>query len=199
MSDTETTTAPTGGTDRVVPRLKQRYLDEVRPQLLEQLGVNAMRIPKLEKIVVNVGLGEAVNDSRALEGAIRDLQTITGQKPRVNRARKSIAGFKLREGMPIGAKVTLRGDRAWEFFDRLLSVAFPRIRDFRGLKATSFDGNGNYTFGLTEQLVFPEIDYDQIDAVRGMDITIVTTADDDEHARAFLDAYGFPFVRDTQG
>ena len=197
MSDTETTTAPAAPA-RVTPRLKQRYIDEIRPALLADLGVNAMRVPNLEKIVVNIGLGEAVNDSKALEGAIRDLTTITGQKPRVNRARKSIANFKLREGMPIGVKVTLRGDRAWEFFDRLLSVAFPRIRDFRGMRATSFDGNGNYTFGLTEQLMFPEIDYDQVDAVRGMDITIVTTADNDEHGRAFLDAYGFPFVRDTQ-
>jgi large subunit ribosomal protein L5 len=189
MSDTTTTET------RPVPRLKQRYRDEVAPQLREQLGVNAMRVPRLEKIVVNVGLGEAVNDAKALEGAIRDLTTITGQKPRVNRARKSIAGFKLREGMPIGVKVTLRGDRMWEFFDRLLSVALPRIRDFRGLKATAFDGQGNYTFGLTEQLVFPEVDYDSIDTVRGMDITIVTTADNDEHGRALLDAYGFPFVR----
>jgi large subunit ribosomal protein L5 len=184
MSDTTTA-------DTTLPRLKQRYIDEIRPQLLADLGINAMRVPTLEKIVVNVGLGEAVSDSKALEGAIRDVQTITGQKPRVNRVRKSIAGFKLREG-------TLRGARAWEFYDRLLSVAFPRIRDFRGMKATSFDGNGNYTFGLTEQLVFPEIDYDQVDTVRGMDITIVTTADNDEHARAFFDAFGFPFVRDTQ-
>jgi large subunit ribosomal protein L5 len=177
------------------PRLRQRYDDEVRGQLHEQLGLaNVMQIPTLEKIVLNVGLGEAVNDARALEGALRDLATITGQKPRVNRARKSIAGFKLREGMPIGAKVTLRGDRMWEFFDRLLAVALPRIRDFRGLKPTAFDGRGNYTFGLTEQLVFPEIDYDDIDAVRGMDITIVTTADDDEHGRALLQAFGFPFA-----
>jgi large subunit ribosomal protein L5 len=190
MSDTQTSEA------RPMPRLKQRYRDEIAAKLREDLGdINAMQVPRLEKIVVNVGLGEAVNDSKALEGAIRDLTTITGQKPRVNRARKSIAGFKLREGMPIGVKVTLRGDRMWEFFDRLLSVALPRIRDFRGLKATAFDGNGNYTFGLTEQLVFPEVDYDSIDAVRGMDITIVTTADDDEYGRALLDAYGFPFVR----
>jgi large subunit ribosomal protein L5 len=190
MSDTQTTEA------RPVPRLKQRYNDEIAPKLRADLGdINAMQVPRLEKIVVNVGLGEAVNDSKALEGAIRDLTTITGQKPRVNRARRSIAGFKLREGMPIGVKVTLRGDRMWEFFDRLLSIALPRIRDFRGLKATAFDGNGNYTFGLTEQLVFPEVDYDSIDAVRGMDITIVTTADNDEYGRALLDAYGFPFVR----
>ena len=179
-----------------VPRLKQRYREEIAGRLKDQLGLtNTMQIPRFEKIVVNVGLGEAVNDSRALEGAVRDLTQITGQKPRVNRARKSIAGFKLREGMPIGVKVTLRGDRMWEFFDRLLSVALPRIRDFRGLKATAFDGRGNYTFGLTEQLVFPEVDYDSIDAVRGMDITIVTTAETDEQGRALLDAFGFPFTR----
>ena len=183
-----------------VPRLKQRYRDEIAGQLQEQLGLsNVMQIPRLEKIVVNVGLGEAVNDSKALEGAIRDLTQITAQKPRVNRARKSIAGFKLREGMAIGVKVTLRGDRMWEFFDRLLSVALPRIRDFRGLKATAFDGRGNYTFGLTEQLVFPEVDYDSIDAVRGMDITIVTTAETDDQGRALLDAYGFPFTRVQEG
>ncbi len=186
MSSTETPT---------MPRLKQRYQDEIAKQLHEQLGVNWMRVPKLEKIVVNVGLGEAISDSKALDGAMKDLATITGQKPRVNLARKSIASFKLREGMPIGAKVTLRGDRMWDFFDRLLSVALPRIRDFRGLKATAFDGNGNYTFGVVEQLIFPEIDYDDIDAIRGMDITIVTTADNDEHGRALLDAYGFPFVK----
>jgi len=154
-----------------------------------------MQVPGFEKIVVNIGLGEAVGDAKALEGAMQDLAIITGQKPRVNRARKSIAGFKLREGMPIGVKVTLRGDRMWEFLDRLLSVALPRIRDFRGLKATAFDGRGNYTFGLVEQLVFPEIDYDAVDSVRGMDITIVTTAEDDEGGRALLDAYGFPFAR----
>ena len=179
-----------------MPRLKQRYRDEIAPKLKDELGLtNVMEIPTLEKIVVNVGLGEAINDAKALEGALRDLATITGQKPRVNRARKSIAGFKLREGMTIGAKVTLRGDRMWEFFDRLLSTALPRIRDFRGLKATSFDGAGNYTFGLTEQLVFPEIDYDSVDAIRGMDVTIVTTADDDDHGRALLEAFGFPFAR----
>lgn len=190
MSETQTVAAP------AMPRLKQRYREEIRAQLKDQLGLdNVMRIPTLEKIVVNVGLGEAVNDAKALEGALRDVTTITGQKPRVNRARKSIAGFKLREGMPIGVKVTLRGDRSWEFFDRLLSVALPRIRDFRGLKATAFDGHGNYTFGLVEQLVFPEVDYDSIDAVRGMDITIVTTAETDEQGRALLGAYGFPFTR----
>jgi large subunit ribosomal protein L5 len=182
------------------PRLKQRYHDEVVPALIEQLGItNRMQVPGFEKIVVNVGLGEAIADAKALEGAMKDVATITGQKPRVNRARKSIAGFKLREGMPIGVKVTLRGDRMWEFLDRLLSVALPRIRDFRGLKATAFDGRGNYTFGLVEQLVFPEIDYDDIDAVRGMDITIVTTATDDEGGRALLDAYGFPFARGQEG
>ena len=190
MSETPTATAPT------MPRLKQRYRDEVAPALKERLGItNSMQVPGFEKIVVNIGLGEAVGDAKALEGAMKDLATITGQKPRVNRARKSIAGFKLREGMPIGVKVTLRGDRMWEFLDRTLSVALPRIRDFRGLKATAFDGHGNYTFGLVEQLVYPEIDYDTVDEIRGMDITIVTTADDDEGGRALLEAYGFPFAR----
>ena len=190
--DLEAVTTPV----KEMPRLKKRYLTEIAPQLRDELGIdNVMRTPRLEKIVVNVGLGEAINDSKALEGAMRDLAIITGQKPRVNRARKSIASFKLREGMPIGCKVTLRGDRMWEFFDRLLSVALPRVRDFRGLKPTSFDGRGNYTFGLTEQLVFPEIDYDDIDAVRGMDITLVMKAEDDAQGRAFLDAYGFPFVK----
>jgi large subunit ribosomal protein L5 len=190
MSETPTATAP------VMPRLKQRYRDEIAPALKEQLSItNPMQVPGFEKIVVNIGLGEAVGDAKALEAAMQDLAVITGQKPRVNRARKSIAGFKLREGMPIGVKVTLRGDRMWEFLDRLLSVALPRIRDFRGMKATAFDGRGNYTFGLVEQLVFPEIDYDSVDTVRGMDITIVTTADDDEGGRALLDAYGFPFAR----
>ena len=187
-----TTTTPT------VPRLKQRYRDEIAEQLRTQLGLaNPMQTPRFEKIVVNVGVGEAVADSRAMEGAVRDLQTITGQKPRVNRARKSIAAFRLREGMPIGAKVTLRGDRMWHFFDRLLSVALPRIRDFRGLPPSSFDGRGNYTFGVTEQLIFPEIDYDSVDRVRGMDITIVTTAADDEGGRALLAAFGFPLTGTT--
>jgi len=190
MSETPTATAPT------MPRLKQRYRDEIAPALKERLGIaNSMQVPGFEKIVVNIGLGEAVGDAKALEGAMKDLATITGQKPRVNRARKSIAGFKLREGMPIGVKVTLRGDRMWEFLDRTLSVALPRIRDFRGMKATAFDGRGNYTFGLVEQLVYPEIDYDSVDDIRGMDITIVTTADDDEGGRALLEAYGFPFAR----
>ena len=190
--DLEAVTTPV----KEMPRLKKRYLTEIAPKLRDELGIeNVMRTPKLEKIVVNVGLGEAINDSKALEGAMRDLAIITGQKPRVNRARKSIASFKLREGMPIGVKVTLRGDRMWEFFDRLLSVALPRVRDFRGLNPKSFDGLGNYTFGLTEQLVFPEIDYDDIDAVRGMNISIVIKAENDEQGRAFLDAYGFPFAK----
>lgn len=187
MSTTDTAPAP---------RMKLRYREEIAPQLKDQLGLaNVMQIPRLEKIVLNVGLGEAVNDAKAIEGAMRDLATVTGQKPRVNRARKSIAGFKVREGMPIGVKVTLRGNRMWEFLDRLTSVVLPRVRDFRGLNPKSFDGRGNYTFGFTEQLVFPEIFYDDIDAVRGMDVTLVTTADNDEHGRALLDAFGFPFAR----
>jgi len=177
------------------PRLKVRYREEISGALKERLGlVNVMQVPGLDKIVVNMGVGDAVNDAKAIDGAVRDLTTITGQKPRVNRARKSVAAFKLREGMPIGVKATLRGDRMWEFFDRLLSVALPRIRDFRGLRGDSFDGRGNYTFGVTEQLIFPEVDYDDIDKVRGMDITIVTTATTDEQGRAFLEAYGFPFA-----
>jgi large subunit ribosomal protein L5 len=187
-------------TDTYVPRLKARYNDEIRDRLKDELGVgNVMQVPRLEKIVVNMGVGEAVADAKALEGALRDLTIITGQKPRVNRARKSIAAFKLREGMAIGAKVTLRGDRMWDFFDRLISVALPRIRDFRGLPANSFDGRGNYTFGVAEQLLFPEIDYDQIDKVRGMDITIVTTAETDEHGKALLRAYNFPFAGEGAG
>ena len=190
--DTETQSTPLAE----MPRLKKRYLEEIAPQIRQELGItNVMRTPRFEKIVLNVGLGEAINDAKALDGAMRDLATITGQKPKVNRARKSIAGFKLREGMPIGAKVTLRGDRMWEFLDRLLSVALPRIRDFRGMNPRSFDGAGNYTFGVTEQLIFPEIDYDDIDAVRGMDITIVTTAEDDEQGHALLAAFGFPFAK----
>jgi large subunit ribosomal protein L5 len=185
------TTAPA----RQMPRLKQRYRDEIAPALLSQLGLaNPMQVPRFTKIVVNMGVGDGVTDSRAIEGATRDLATISGQQPRVNRARKSVAGFKLRAGMPIGVKVTLRGDRMWDFFDRLLAVALPRIRDFRGLPPNSFDGNGNYTFGVTEQLMFPEIDYDSVDKVRGMDITIVTTAENDEQGRALLAAYGFPFA-----
>ncbi|HVL98832.1 MAG TPA: 50S ribosomal protein L5 [Egibacteraceae bacterium] len=185
-------------TRRYTPRLKQRYLEEIRPRLQSELGLdNVMQVPRLEKIVVNVGAGEAVADPKVIDAVVRDLTTITGQRPKVNRARKSIAAFKLRAGMPIGAKVTLRGDRMWDFFDRLLSVALPRIRDFRGLPPDSFDGRGNYTFGVTEQLIFPEIDYDDIDRARGMDITFVLTAATDEQGRAFLDAYGFPFAGRT--
>jgi len=177
-----------------VPRLKTKYQDEVAPALLKELGLdNVMQIPRLEKIVVNMGVGEAVGDSKQLDAAVEDLRVITGQQPRINRAKKSIAGFKLREGMPIGAKVTLRGDRMWEFFDRLLATAIPRIRDFRGLPATSFDGRGNYSMGVTEQLIFPEVDYDKVDKMRGMDITFVTTSDNDEGAKALLGGFGFPF------
>ena len=181
------------------PRLKQRYHDEIRTQLKEQLGLgNIMEVPRLEKIVLNMGVGGAVQQASLLEGAVRDLEIIAGQKPIVTRAKKSIAGFKLREGNAIGAKVTLRGDRMWEFLDRLISIAVPRIRDFRGLP-TKFDGSGNYTFGVTEQLIFPEIDYDKIDTVRGMDITICSTARTDDEGRALLRALGFPFRREAQG
>jgi large subunit ribosomal protein L5 len=191
---TETATA-----ERPVPRLKVRYNETLRADLLRQLGLgNIMQAPRLEKIVVNMGVGAATAQASLLEGAQRDLTVITGQKPLVTRARKSIAGFKLREGNAIGAKVTLRGDRMWEFLDRLISIAIPRIRDFRGLNPRSFDGHGNYTFGLTEQLVFPEIDYDSVDQPRGMDITIVTTATTDAEGRALLLAMGFPFRRDGQ-
>src|SRR5690242_4638527 len=179
---------------RVVPRLKTRYQDEIAGQLREQFGyANTMQIPRLVKIVVNMGVGEAARDSKLIEGAIRDLSTITGQRPQVTRARKSIAQFKLREGMPIGAHTTLRGDRMWEFLDRLVSIALPRIRDFRGLSAKQFDGRGNYTFGLNEQSMFHEIDQDKIDRVRGMDITVVTTATNDDEGRALLKQLGFPF------
>lgn len=177
-----------------VPRLKQRYNDEIREALKTELNrENVMQVPTLTKIVVNMGVGEAARDSKLIDGAVRDLATITGQKPSVTRARKSIAQFKLREGQPIGAHTTLRGDRMWEFLDRLLSVALPRIRDFRGLSPRQFDGHGNYTFGLTEQATFAEIDQDSIDRVRGMDITVVTTADNDDAGRALLRALGFPF------
>jgi large subunit ribosomal protein L5 len=186
-------------TERAVPRLKVRYDDTLRGQLKGELGLtNVMQVPRLEKVVVNMGVGAATAQASLLEGAVRDLTTITGQKPVVTRAKKSIAGFKLREGNAIGAKVTLRGDRMWEFMDRLISIAIPRIRDFRGLNPRSFDGNGNYTFGLTEQLVFPEIDYDSIDQPRGMDITIVTSASTDDEGRALLLAMGFPFKREGQ-
>jgi large subunit ribosomal protein L5 len=191
----ETTTTE----ERPVPRLKVRYNETLRADLQSQLGLgNIMQAPRLEKIVVNMGVGAATAQASLLEGAQRDLTVITGQKPLVTRARKSIAGFKLREGNAIGAKVTLRGDRMWEFLDRLISIAIPRIRDFRGLNPRSFDGHGNYTFGLTEQLVFPEIDYDSVDQPRGMDITIVTTATTDAEGRALLLAMGFPFRRDGQ-
>ncbi len=177
----------------MVPRLKQRFHEELVPRLMEELGHrNPMQVPRLEKIVVNMGVGEAARDAKALDGAVEDLTTITGQRPAITKAKKSIAGFKLRAGMSIGAKVTLRGDRMWEFLDRLLATALPRIRDFRGLDPRAFDGRGNYTLGLTEQLVFPEIDYDKVQAVRGMDVTIVTTAPSDEEGRALLRALGFP-------
>ena len=183
----------------VRPRLKERYLSEVRAALQAELGLeNVMQVPRFEKIVLNAGVGRATAQASLIEGAQRDLETITGQKTVVTRAKKSIANFKLREGQPIGVKVTLRGDRMWEFFDRLISLAIPRIRDFRGLPPKAFDGHGNYTFGVTEQLIFPEIDYDRIDTVRGMDITIVTTARTDEEGRALLRAFGFPFRQETR-
>jgi large subunit ribosomal protein L5 len=179
---------------REVPRLKARYRAEIVPAMQEQFSyVNAMQVPGLTKVIVNMGVGEAARDSKLIEGAIRDLAAITGQKPQVTKARKSIAQFKLREGMPIGAHVTMRGDRMWEFLDRLLSVSLPRIRDFRGLSPKQFDGHGNYTFGLTEQVTFPEVDQDKIDRVRGMDITVVTTATNDDEGRALLRNLGFPF------
>jgi len=182
-----------------IPRLKAKYNDEIRDQLQEALGLgNVMQVPRLEKIVVNMGVGGAVGQASLLENAVKDLTLITGQKPLITRARKSIANFKLREGNAIGAKVTLRGDRMWEFLDRLIALAIPRIRDFRGLPANSFDGRGNYTFGVTEQLIFPEIDYDKIDQTRGMDITIVTTAATNAEGKALLDAFGFPFKREGQ-
>jgi large subunit ribosomal protein L5 len=176
------------------PRLKARYQDEIKASLTEQFGYeNIMQVPCVTKVVVNMGVGDAAKDSKLIEGAVRDLASITGQKPVVTRARKSIAQFKLREGMPIGAHATLRGDRMWEFLDRLVTIALPRIRDFRGLSPKQFDGRGNYTFGLTEQSMFHEIDQDRIDRVRGMDITVVTTATNDDEGRALLKALGFPF------
>jgi large subunit ribosomal protein L5 len=188
MTDTTTETAYSG------PRLKARYREEILPALRDKFGyANVMQVPGLTKIVVNMGVGEAARDSKLIEGAVKDLTAITGQKPQVTKARKSIAQFKLREGMPIGAHVTLRGDRMWEFLDRLLALALPRIRDFRGLNATQFDGRGNYTFGLTEQVMFHEIDQDKIDRSRGMDITVVTTATNDDEGRALLKHLGFPF------
>jgi large subunit ribosomal protein L5 len=189
-----TTTDEASTATRTPARLKARYNDEIAGELRKQFGYeNVMQTPRLVKVVVNMGVGEAARDSKLIDGAIRDLATITGQKPQVTKARKSIAQFKLREGMPIGAHVTLRGDRMWEFLDRLVSIALPRIRDFRGLSAKQFDGRGNYTFGLNEQSMFHEIDQDRIDRVRGMDITVVTTATNDDEGRAFLKLLGFPF------
>ena len=188
---TVTATAPSR------PRLKERYESELRSRLKDELGLaNVMEVPRLDKMVLNMGVGRALQQASLLEGAVRDLETITGQKPMVTRARRSIAGFKLREGNAIGCKVTVRGNRMWELFDRLVSLAIPRIRDFRGLSPTSFDGRGNYTFGVTEQLIFPEINYDSVDSVRGMDITIATTARNDVEGRALLTALGFPFRRE---
>jgi large subunit ribosomal protein L5 len=180
--------------EKVLPRLKSRYRSEIVPALQEQFTYdNVMQIPGVVKVVVNMGVGDAARDGKLIEGAVRDLATITGQRPEVRKARKSIAQFKLREGMPIGARVTLRGDRMWEFLDRLLTIALPRIRDFRGLSGKQFDGNGNYTFGLNEQSMFHEIDIDRIDRPRGMDITVVTTATTDDQGRALLKQLGFPF------
>ncbi|QQM67763.1 50S ribosomal protein L5 [Actinomyces weissii] len=181
-------------TENTTPRLKAKYQDTIAPALRKEFGhANVMEIPRVVKVVVNMGVGEAAHDSKMIEGAVRDLAAITGQKPQITKARKSIAQFKLREGQPIGAHVTLRGARMWEFLDRLISISLPRIRDFRGLSPKQFDGNGNYTFGLTEQSVFHEIDADSIDRVRGMDITVVTTAKTDEEARSLLKQLGFPF------
>lgn len=186
-------------TTDTIPRLKAKYLSEVRPALKDQLGLeNIMQVPRFEKIVLNSGVGKALAQQSLLEGAVRDIETITGQKAIVTKAKNSIAGFKLREGNAIGVKVTLRGDRMWEFFDRLISLAIPRIRDFRGLNPKSFDGHGNYTFGVSEQLMFPEIDYDKVDVPRGFDITIVTTARTNAEGKALLDAFGFPFKREGQ-
>jgi large subunit ribosomal protein L5 len=182
------------------PRLKSLYAEQLAPRLKDDLGLaNVMQVPRLEKIVVNMGVGEAVQDKKSIDSAMDELTLITGQKPKMNRSRKSIANFKVREGMPVGASVTLRGTRMWEFFDRLLGIAIPRIRDFRGLNPRSFDGRGNYSFGVTEQLIFPEVDFDQVSATRGMDITICTSATNDEHAKALLDAFGFPFRKATTG
>ncbi len=177
------------------PRLKQRFNEELVPRLKDELGAsNVMRVPRLDKVVINMGVGDAIKDGRMLDAALADLEVISGQRPVVTKARKSIAGFKLREGQAIGAKVTVRGDRMWEFIDRLVTLALPRIRDFRGLDANAFDGRGNYTLGVTEQLIFPEIDYDKVLQVRGMDITVVTTARTDDEGRALLVALGFPFA-----
>ena len=186
-------------TTTITPRLRTRYDDEIRAQLKDILELdNIMLVPKIEKIMLNMGVGDAVGQAKLLEGALSDMETIAGQKPVITRAKKSLASFKLREGQAIGCKVTLRGDRMYEFLDRLISLAIPRIRDFRGLPPKSFDGNGNYTFGVTEQLMFPEMDYDKVDTTRGMDITIVTSASDDAEGRALLAAFGFPFRKEGQ-
>ena len=175
-------------------RMKDKYREEVAPALKERFNIeNVMRIPKIEKVVVNMGVGEAVANSRAMDGALEDLAKITGQKPQLRRARKSIAGFKVRDGMPVGAKVTLRGERMWEFLDRLISIALPRVRDFRGVSPSGFDGRGNYALGLREQLIFPEISYDEVDATRGLDVAVVTTAETDDEARELLRLLGMPF------
>jgi large subunit ribosomal protein L5 len=186
--------------ERTVPRLKQRYLEEVRERLKDELGfTTVMQVPRIEKITLNMGVGEAKTEAKALDSAIEELTTIAGQRAQVRRARKSVAGFKIREGMPIGAKVTLRGDRMYEFLDRLVSIALPRIRDFRGLSPRSFDGRGNYSIGIREQLIFPEINYDDIAAIRGLDVTITTTAQTDEHALALLRGLGMPFAVEDRG
>ena len=184
----------------MAPRLKEQYDTEFKGRLKEELGLdNIMRVPRLAKIVVNMGAGDAAADAKLIDGVVADLRTITGQQPKVNKARKSVSNFKIREGQAIGAHVTLRGDRMWEFFDRLVALAIPRIRDFRGLSPNGFDGRGNYSFGVTEQLIFPEIDYDKVQKVRGMDITLVTTAETDAEGKALLDAFGFPFRRQQVG
>jgi len=184
----------------MAPRLKEQYNSEIRDKLKTDLDLdNVMRVPRLAKIVVNMGAGDAAADAKLIDGVVEDLRIITGQQPRVNRARKSVSNFKVREGQAIGAHVTLRGDRMWEFFDRLVGLAIPRIRDFRGLSPKGFDGRGNYSFGVTEQLIFPEIDYDNVQKVRGMDITLVTTAETDAQGKALLEAFGFPFRRQQVG
>jgi large subunit ribosomal protein L5 len=184
----------------MMPRLKTQYNDEFRDQIQKELALeNVMQVPRLSKIVVNMGAGDAAADSKLINGVVEDLRTITGQQPKVNRARKSVSNFKIREGQPIGASVTLRGERMWEFLDRLIALAIPRIRDFRGLSPKGFDGRGNYSFGVTEQLIFPEIDYDKVMKVRGMDITLVTTAETDDQGMALLEAFGFPFRKQQVG
>lgn len=184
----------------MTPRLKEQYDNEIKAQLKEELELNnVMRVPRLKKIVVNMGAGDAAADAKLIDGVVEDLRIITGQQPKVNRARKSVSNFKLREGQAIGANVTLRGDRMWEFFDRLIALAIPRIRDFRGLNPNGFDGRGNYSIGVTEQLIFPEIDYDKVMKVRGLDITLVTSAETDDQGKALLEAFGFPFRRQQVG